>query len=58
MMGLSTQIIWWKHDVICIQDYLLSQLSLSLLDIKDKLTCYESSAKRNRGGDRLPGGFV
>ena len=34
-----------KHDVICLQEHLLSELSISLLDTKEGFTCYATPTK-------------
>ena len=44
--------------MICLQEHLLSQLSLSLLDTRDKFPCYASPAKQKRADGRPPGGLV
>ena len=41
-----------KHDVICLQEHLLSELSISLLDTKEGFTCYATPAKQNSAGGR------
>lgn len=47
-----------KHDVICLQEHLLSKLSISLLDTKDGFTCYAAPAKQNSAGGRPSGCLV
>ena len=47
-----------KHGAICLLEHILSQLSLSLLDTRDKLTCCVSPAEQNKVDGRPLGGLV
>ena len=47
-----------KHDVICLQEHLLSQLSFGLSDTSDKVTYHGSPAKQNSADDRTSGGLM
>lgn len=47
-----------EHDVTCLQEHLLSELSIILLDTKEGFIWYATLTKQNSAGGRPSGGLA